>query len=67
MATDHDIVAHRHGSKQGETLKRPADPETRYAMVRQLQQTLAGKVNCAGAGLIEAAQTIQQRRLARAV
>ena len=36
-------------------------------MARQLQETLAGEVNGAGAGLIEAAQTIQERRLAGAV
>jgi hypothetical protein len=36
-------------------------------MERQLQQTLARKVNGAGAGPIEAAQTIQERRLASAV
>ena len=67
MATDQDVVAHRHGLEQGKILKRPTDPETGNAMARQLQQTLACEVNGAGAGLIEAAQTIEERRLAGAV
>jgi len=64
MATNQDVFAHRHGLEQGEILKRPTDPKTGKAMARQLQQTFACEVNSAGAGLVEAAQTIEECRLA---
>jgi hypothetical protein len=46
MATEQDIVAHRHGLEQGEILKRPTDSETGNAMTRQLQQTLTSNKQC---------------------
>ena len=67
MATDQDIVAHRHGLEEGKILKSPTNPETGDTMAWQLQQTLACEVNGAAAGLIKATQTIEERRLAGAV
>jgi hypothetical protein len=67
MATDQDVVAHRHSLEQGKILKRPTDAETSNPMARQLQQRFACEVNCARASLIQATQTIEERRLAGAV
>jgi hypothetical protein len=67
MATNQDVVAHRHGLEQGQILKSPTDSKTCNAMARQLQQMFACEVNSAGARLTEAAHTIEKCSLASPV
>src|SRR5689334_19903340 len=67
MAADHDVAPDGHAAEQGEVLEGAADAERRHAMPRLLQKLGTVEGDAAGFRLIEAAQAIEQRRLAGTV
>ena len=67
MAADHDVAADGHAAEEREILEGAADAERRHAMTRLLQELVAVESDAAGFRLIEAAEAIEQRRLAGAV
>ena len=64
MRADHDVAAHRHGAKQREILKCPADPERGDPMTRHVEQRPALKADVALIRGVEPAQAVEQRGLA---
>ena len=67
MPTDPDVVENREISKQGEVLKGAADAEIGDLMGRSSQDRIAVKQDIARGRGVEAAQAVEQGRLARAV
>src|SRR6266478_133393 len=62
-----DVVADRKGRKERHILKCSADTHCRYAMLRLLQNATVLEQDVPSARPVDSAQTIEQRRLSRAI
>jgi hypothetical protein len=67
VGADADIVRHRHIRKQRHVLERAADADVADLVRRLGENALTFDQDVAFAGLIEPAETVEERRLARAV
>jgi hypothetical protein len=67
MAADQDVLQHRHGAEETEILEGAADAERGDAVARRLEQRDALELDGPLVELIEPAEAVEQRRLARAV
>src|SRR3989442_7421814 len=64
---DHDVLEHGQRREEREVLERPPDAERRDAMGRQPEDRAAVEADVASVGRVEAAQAVEERRLAGAV
>src|SRR6185437_3906240 len=67
MAADQDVLQHRHGAEKAEILEGAADAERGDAMARRLEHRAPLELDHPAIEPIEAAEAVEQRRLARAV
>ena len=67
MDPDHDVLEHGQRREEREVLERPPDAERRDAMGRQPEDRAAVEADVASVGRVEAAQAVEERRLAGAV